>query len=73
MTNDESPPAVEHAPPYSLEFVAHLHGGCYSADITPQLIAGVKADEAGRRLLDQLTIVQLELWLAASPTPPHPT
>ena len=69
MTDDEPLPAVEPAPPYSLEFIAHLHGGCYDDDITPQLLAAVAKDEAGKRILDELTIIQLELALLGSPAP----
>ncbi len=69
VTNIEPLPAIEHAPPYSLEFIAHLHGGCYDDDITPQLLAAVAEDEAGKRRLDELIIVRLELALLGSSAP----
>jgi hypothetical protein len=55
------PPPIEFQPPYSLDFVAHLHGGCYSADVTPMLLRSVQTDPDGARMLDALTGVQLEL------------
>jgi hypothetical protein len=61
---DEGIPGIEWAPPYSPDFVAHLHGGCYPADVTPALLYAVNADPEGQRVLDALTVVQLELLLA---------
>jgi hypothetical protein len=55
------PPPIEFQPPYSLDFVAHLHGGCYSADVTPMLLRSVQADPDGARMLNAITDVQLEL------------
>lgn len=58
MTNNEPLPPIEHHPPYSLEFVAHLHGGCYGEDFTPQLLAAVRKDAGGVQLLDDITRAQ---------------
>jgi hypothetical protein len=69
VTDDEPLPAIEQAPPYTLEFIAHLHGECYGDDITPQLLAAATKDEAGKRMLDELTIVRLELALMGSRAP----
>jgi hypothetical protein len=57
------PPPIEYAPPFSFDFVAHLCGGCYPADVTPLLLRAVQSDPDGARMLDQLTFVQLELKL----------
>jgi hypothetical protein len=62
MTDEPIPP-FEWSPPYSLEFVAHLEAGCYPDDVTPRLMAAVRSDPAGARMLDALTIVQMELRL----------
>ncbi|SHT79403.1 Uncharacterised protein [Mycobacteroides abscessus subsp. abscessus] len=61
MTDDELLPPIELRPPYSLDFVAHLHGGCYPDDITPLLLAAVDRNDAGRRMLDDLALARLEL------------
>ena len=61
MTNHEPLPPIESSAPYSLDFVAHLHGGCYPNDVSPQLIEAVKRDPAGKQALDALNLVQLEL------------
>lgn len=47
-----------------MDFVAHLDGGCYPVAITTDLLASVNSDEEGRRMLDALTIVGLELRIA---------
>src|SRR5947209_7583707 len=39
---DESAPPIEYEPPYSIDFVAHLHGGCYPEHITPTFLAAVR-------------------------------
>lgn len=49
-----------------MDFVAHLYGGCYPAGITSALLAAVRADNDGARMLDALTVVQLELRLYGS-------
>ncbi|MDO3636038.1 hypothetical protein [Mycolicibacterium arseniciresistens] len=46
-----------------MEFVAHLHGGCYEADETERLLPTVRADPDGARMLAALTIAQLEVRL----------
>lgn len=61
-----SVPPVEYSPPYTMNFVAHLSGGCYPADITPALLRAVRADETGARMLDGITMVELELRLCGS-------
>lgn len=61
--DSESIPPPEHAPPYSLDFVSHLHGGCYPANITPALLHAVRHDPAGVRMLDALTVTQMELGI----------
>lgn len=61
-----SVPPVEYSPPYTMNFVAHLSGGCYPADITPALLSAVRADETGARMLDGITMVELELRLCGS-------
>lgn len=58
---DEPVPPIELAPPYSMEFVAHLHAGCYAEGISRQLIRAVRQDKEGQRMLDALSITQLEL------------
>ncbi|WP_255784566.1 hypothetical protein [Mycobacteroides abscessus] len=67
--SDEPLPSIEYCPPYSLDFVAHLHGGCYSEDIMAKLLTEVRADQAGQRMLDQLTIIQMELSLVRAHHP----
>lgn len=64
--DDDLIPPIEYEPPYSLEFVSHLHGSCYGDDVTPSLLAAVRADEVGARMLDSLTVVQLEMRLHGS-------
>ena len=56
-------PPIEFFPPYSLDFVAHLDTGCYPDENTADLLAAVSRDEEGRRMLDALVIVGLELRL----------
>jgi len=58
--NDELP-VIEYAPPYSHAFIAHLHGGCYSEDVTTALLDRVRSDGEGRRMLEAVALVQLEL------------
>jgi hypothetical protein len=58
-------PAIECAPPYSFDFITHLHGGCYSGHTTPALLRAVRADPDRARKLEALTLVQIELRLAA--------
>jgi len=60
------PPPIEYGPPFSLDFVAHLHGGCYPADVTPLLLRAVQRDPDGVRLLDRLTNVQRAVRLLDS-------
>lgn len=60
---DHPIPPIEWSPPYSLDFIAHLHGGCYPEDVTPNLLAAVRDDPARARQLDSMTLVQLELRL----------
>ncbi|MDX1870688.1 hypothetical protein SBI67_01010 [Mycolicibacterium sp. 120266] len=61
--SQEQIPAIESAPPYSMVFVSHLDAGCYPEELTQQLLAEVRRDPAGARMLDDLAIVQLELGL----------
>lgn len=63
--DDQSIPPIEREPPYSMDFIAHLHGGCYPDAISRLLVAAVRADPDGARMLDGLEIVQLELRLRA--------
>jgi hypothetical protein len=58
-------PPIECVPPYSIDFVTHLHGGCYSGDVTPSLLSAVRADPDGMRMLEALILVQVALGLAA--------
>jgi hypothetical protein len=51
MTDEPIPP-VEWSPPYSLDFVAHLEGGCYPTDITDTLMSAVRGDSDGARMLE---------------------
>lgn len=46
-----------------MDFVAHLDGGCYPDGVTQQLLAAVRLDPVGARMLDDLAIVQMELGL----------
>lgn len=46
-----------------MDFVAHLQGGCYAADDTVRLLRAVGADLDGAGIIDDLTIVQMELRL----------
>ncbi|RIT48809.1 hypothetical protein D2E80_11935 [Mycobacteroides abscessus] len=69
VNDDEPRPPVEFCPPYSLDFVAHLHGGCYPDAITPGFLAAVRRDAIGRRMLDEIAIAQLELVFAAHSSP----
>jgi len=55
------PPPIEYAPPFSLDFVAHLHGGCYPPDVTPLLLRAVQHDPDGGPMLDALESVCREL------------
>lgn len=57
----DKPPPIEFWPSYSIGFVAHLHGGCFAETLTPQLSAAVRRDPIRARLLDALTITQMEL------------
>jgi hypothetical protein len=57
------PPPVEHRPPYSFDFIAHLHGGCYPDDVAPMLLRAVQRDPDGARMLEALIAAQLELRL----------
>jgi hypothetical protein len=61
--NDQPIPPIEYRPPYSLDFVSHLDAGCYPDEMTAELLAQVSCDDEGRRMLDALTIVGLELRL----------
>lgn len=63
MTDLPIPP-IEYHPPYSLDFVAHLDADCYPGEITAELLAEVSLDEEGRRMLEALTMVGLELRFA---------
>lgn len=69
MTSDDPLPPVEFGPPYSLDFVAHLHGGCYSDAVSPGLLAAVGRDDIGRQMLDDLAIAQLELVFLGHSSP----
>ncbi len=44
-----------------MDFLAHLHGGCYPAAIAPQLVTMVRRDRAGQDMLDVLDITRLAL------------
>lgn len=61
---DDALPPIELAPPYSLDFVAHLDAGCYPDDLSDALLAAVCRDEHGRRLLDALIVSRLEVRTA---------
>jgi len=61
MNYTDAPPPIEYVPPYSLDFIAHLHDGCYSAQATPMLLQAVQRDPDGARMLDALTSAQLKL------------
>lgn len=61
MMDADALPPVEYGPPYSMDFVAHLHGGCYDTDLTPSLLEAVRRDAASARMLDALTMTQMEL------------
>jgi hypothetical protein len=61
MTDDL--PAIEWSPPFTMDFVAHLAGGCYPDDVTPALLRAVRTDRDGARMLYALALVQLELVL----------
>ena len=52
---DEPIPPIEYAPPYSMDFVAHLDAG-YPNDVTRDLLAAVRTDPAGSRLLNALSV-----------------
>jgi hypothetical protein len=56
-------PAIDFEPPYSLDFLAHLHGGCYPPDVTARLLEGIGRDLDASKLMDSLTLVQLALRL----------
>jgi hypothetical protein len=55
------PPPIEYGPPFSLDFVAHLHGYRYPADVAPLLMRAVQRDPDGARMLDALESVRIEL------------
>lgn len=57
----DHPPPIEHQPPHSVDFVAHLHGGSYPYAVTAELLAAVRRNPDAARVLDALTITQLEL------------
>ncbi|WP_421874646.1 hypothetical protein [Mycolicibacterium wolinskyi] len=63
---DQPIPPIEFEPPYSMDFVSHLDAGCYPDEIMAERLAAVSRDEEGRRMLDALAIVGLELRLAAN-------
>jgi len=65
MTQRQTP-AIQYEPPYSLDFVSHLDAGCYPAELTYQLMATLRLDPAGARMLDDLAIVRMELRLLAA-------
>lgn len=46
-----------------MDFVSHLDAGCYSDGATHELLATVRLDPAGARMLDDVAIVQMELRL----------
>jgi hypothetical protein len=52
---------LSSGPPYSVDFVAHLHGGCYPDAVTDGLLTAVRRDPDAARVLDSLTITQVEL------------
>ncbi|ORA10960.1 hypothetical protein [Mycobacterium arosiense] len=56
-------PPIEYSPPYSMDFVSHLDAGCYPDGVTQQLLAAVRCDPVGARMLDDLAVVQMELRL----------
>lgn len=58
MTNDEIPP-IEYEPPYSEDFIAHLHAGYYDdePDFTKILLAALK-DEGATELIFRLDEVR---------------
>lgn len=60
MTDNILPP-IEHSPPFSMAFVAHLHGGCYPSDVATQLTAVVRRDRTGRQMLNALDIARREV------------
>lgn len=59
VVTDEPLPPTEYGPPYSLDFVAHLHAGCYSGSETPSLMEAVRRDADGARMIDALLHTQL--------------
>lgn len=61
MTDDDPVPPIQQGPPYSLDFVAHLHGRCYGDNVTPHLLTAVKADAEGRAMFDALETVHLDI------------
>lgn len=63
MTIDEPLPPLELHPPYSLDFIAYLHGGCYPRDTTEQLLLAVAADAHGAGLLRAVMRTTVELRL----------
>ena len=58
---DEPILPIKYEPPYSIDFVAHLRAGCYPDALASELLAAICSDPVGARLLDGLTIIQLEL------------
>lgn len=52
-------PPIEHEPPYSMEFVSHLHAGCYAASPTAAHMQAVRLDPNGARMIDALLAAQL--------------
>ncbi|MBE5471747.1 hypothetical protein [Mycobacteroides abscessus] len=63
MTDDELLPPIELMPPYSLDFIAHLHGGCYPRHTTEHLLLAVVADAHGAGLLQAVMRTTVELQL----------
>jgi hypothetical protein len=61
--HDAPIPPIEYEPPFSVDFVSHLDAGCYPDNVTQDLLAAVRSDPTGARMLTELTIVQMELRL----------
>lgn len=59
---DEPIPPIEYEPPYSLDFLAHLHGECYDGthDLS-QVWASVLRDASAAQIVRELTEVQMAL------------
>jgi hypothetical protein len=68
LVDEELLPPVETAPPYTRDFIAHLHGDCYPADVTSRVLPEVRGALDGARVLDELESVRLALAVLGSRT-----